>query len=168
MRKFGWRVPCLCGFWLVIGNCGGSNGRPMQPQPLMITSAVLPQAALEQTYGGNTGFSLTATGGVPPYRWTWAADPPSSLPPGLQLSSNPDGTGTISGIPAKTGPYGVIVTVTDSESPAVHKSGTYIITVAAHSLPPQAATFRGPGLILDYETSGWSQTGSNPSAPSGN
>jgi hypothetical protein len=132
MRRLGWCAPCLCGFWLFISGCGGSAGR--KPQPLIITSAVLPQAGLKQAYAGNTGFSVTAQGGVPPYHWTWAAAPGSTLPPGLKLPSNPDGTGTISGTSTNTGPYVVIVTVTDSESPARQESETYIITVATSAL----------------------------------
>jgi hypothetical protein len=158
MRKFRWRVPCLCGFWLVISSCSGGVGGLRQLQPLTITSAVPPQAVMKQAYGGNGGFSVTATGGVPPYRWSWAADPASSLPPGLKLRSNPDGTGTILGIPAKTGPYGVIVTVTDSESPAVQKSETYIITVSASSPASQAATSGGPGPDLDIKLQDGRQT----------
>jgi len=134
MKNFDWRALCLCGFWMLMSGCDGTVGRSMKPLPLTITSAVPPQAALAQAYGSSsTGFFVTATGGVRPYRWTWVAAAGSSLPPGLNLSSNPDGRGVISGRPTKTGPYGVIVTVTDAESPAVQKSENYIITVAAAS-----------------------------------
>ena len=92
---------------------------------------MLPLANLTESYGGSTGFSVTAVGGNPPYRWTWVAAEGSTLPPGLSLSSNSDGTGTIVGTPTKTGPYSVIVTVTDSASPVVQKRETYIITVTA-------------------------------------
>jgi hypothetical protein len=136
MKKFACRSLYLCGFWLLMSGCGGV-GRSTQPQHLRITSAVLPQAVLKETYGGGSGFYVTAAGGVPPYRWTWTAAPGSTLPPGLNFASNPDGTGTISGIPTNAGPYGVMVTVTDSEKPPVQKIGTYIITVAVSS--PSAA-----------------------------
>jgi hypothetical protein len=119
---------CLCGFWLVI--CGCSAGvRGRQLQPLTITSPVLPQAALNEAYGGGRGFSVTAAGGVAPYIWTWTAADRSNLPPGMKLRSNPDGTGTIFGAPTDSGPYGVMVSVTDSESPPVRTTATYVITV---------------------------------------
>src|SRR5450631_1436937 len=54
--------------------------------------------------------------------------------------------GAISGRPTKTGPYGVIVTVTDAESPAVHKSENYIITVEATSPSSHVAN---SGTLLD-------------------
>lgn len=140
MRKYALLALCLCGSLLLISSCGGSVGRSMRPQPLMITSAVLPQANLKEAYGGSAGFSVTAAGGVPPYSWTWKAADGSTLPPGLKLFSNPDSTGTISGIPTNTGPYVVMVTVTDSESPAGHTSATYIITVSTSSPPSHAGT----------------------------
>ena len=124
----------LCGSLLFIGSCsGGCHVRPSrQIQPLVITSAVLPQAVLNESFcGSSSGFSVVAAGGVAPYIWSWRAADGSTLTPGLKLSTNPDGTGTISGIPTSPGPYGVIVTVTDSESPAAQTSVTYIVTVAA-------------------------------------
>jgi Putative Ig domain len=123
----------LCGFWLITSSCG-SVGGSRRLQPLTITSPVLPQAVLKEAYGGGRGFSVTAAGGVAPYSWTWAASDRSKLPPGLNLRSNLDGTGTIFGMPTNPGPYGVIVTVTDSESPPVRKTATYVITVAASGL----------------------------------
>ena len=140
MERFDWRALYLCGFWLFI-SC---SGRLLRPQPLTITSAVLPQAVLGEAYEG-TGFCVTVAGGVPPYRWTWAPVAGSTLPPGLRLSSNPDGTGTISGTPAGSGPYGVTLMVTDSESPAAQKIATYILTVAGRRPTVQSEVGRGTG-----------------------
>jgi hypothetical protein len=142
---------CLCGFWLLSSGCGGKVARLSQPQALTITSPVLPQAVLKEAYAGSRGFSVTATGGVAPYRWTWSAAQGSTLPPGLSLSSNPDGSGTILGTPTNTGPYGVVVTVTDSESPAVRKSATYIITVTASNTTLRR--FVGSELQIGYSSS---------------
>lgn len=129
MKTLVCRLLFVCGFWLLINSCGGV-GHATRPQQLEITSAVLPQAVLKETYNGGAGFTVTAAGGVPPYRWTWAAANGSTLPPGLSFSSNADGTGTISGVPTSAGPFGAMVTVTDSEIPPVQKVETYIITVA--------------------------------------
>jgi len=130
----------LCGFGflvtsLLIIRFTGIVGSLRHLHPLMITSAVLPRAVLKEAYGGDRGFSVTAAGGVTPYSWTWSPAAGSTLPPGLKLHSNSDGTGSILGTPTVAGPYGVTVTVTDSESPVVRKSATYIITVADSSAP---------------------------------
>jgi len=73
---------------------------------------------------GPTGFALTATGGVGPYSWGWAAAAGSTLPPGLSLTN-----GMISGTPSAEGTYNVVVTVTDANSPATQKSQPYTITI---------------------------------------
>jgi alpha-tubulin suppressor-like RCC1 family protein len=56
-----------------------------------------------------TGYSsgVSATGGMPPYKWSAMA-----LPPGLSI--NP-ASGMIAGVPSQTGGFGLNVTVTDSE-----------------------------------------------------
>jgi hypothetical protein len=139
---------CLCASLLLITSCSGAwHSKP--PQPLTITSAVLPQAVLREPYAGSNGFQVTAKGGEPPYHWSWKPADGSTLPPGMRLLSNPDSTGTISGAPRSTGPYGVMVTVTDSESPAKQVSATYIITVAASSpLSQGAKSGRDPHLSM--------------------
>ncbi len=48
------------------------------------------------------------------------------LPPGLSFSN-----GIISGIPTTAGTYNVIVTVNDSETPALHTSVNYSITITS-------------------------------------
>ncbi len=73
-----------------------------------------------------SGFTLTATGGVSPYSWAWAAAANSSLPPGLNLTQ-----GVISGTPTTAGSYNVVVTVTDSESPPAQGSANYTIDISA-------------------------------------
>jgi len=159
MRKLTLLALCLCGFWLFISSCGRNVGGLRQLQPLTITSAVLPLANLTESYGGSTGFSVNAAGGTPPYRWTWVAAEGSTLPPGLSLSSNSDGTGTIAGTPTRTGPYSVIVTVTDSASPVVQKRETYIITVTAARSSSHAihAHHKGGAELGRYGTSSlWS------------
>jgi len=63
----------------------------------------------------------TATGGVPPYRWSLAA---GSLPPGLTL--NPS-TGAIAGTTTSTGSYPVTLGVTDSLGSVATASQTVLI-----------------------------------------
>jgi probable HAF family extracellular repeat protein len=78
------------------------------------------------------GFPLTAAGGVQPYFWSWAGTQGSSLPPGLNISELCLGSRgpTICGTPTAAGTYKVIVTVTDSGSPATHASADYTITIS--------------------------------------
>jgi hypothetical protein len=74
---------------------------------LTITSQALPTAAPRQQYD----FTLEATGGVPPYRWEVTG---GELPNGVDLNAT---TGLISGVPAETGQFEFVVTVSDSAEP---------------------------------------------------
>ncbi len=93
--------------------------------------------------GGQVGVpysaTLMATGGVVPYVWSVNT---GSLPAGLALTSNPDGTGTISGTPTTLGTSTFTVQVADSESPpatgisaplSIHIQGS--VTISTTSLP---------------------------------
>lgn len=71
------------------------------------------------------GFQLEAAGGMPPYSWTWEAAADSSLPLGLSLDSR----GLISGTPTSPGSYGVVVTVTDSETLQAQASAEYSMVI---------------------------------------
>jgi len=99
-------------------------------QALEITSSAPPSGTLRQAYNGGSGFSASASGGVKPYHWTWSAASNSQLPPGLTLSDN----GSIMGTPTSAGPFSVVVTVTDSETPLAQKSATYAIAVSSGAL----------------------------------
>jgi hypothetical protein len=94
------------------------------PTPFAITSPNPPDATLGAPYGGDSGYALSASGGVAPYTWTWAAEEGSSLPPGLSLSS----TGVISGTPTTTGSYTFSVSASDSEVEPAHAMLTYTIS----------------------------------------
>ena len=122
---------------------------------ITITSGLPPEGTVGKPYGplqvlircGFVGecpvyyFQLSASGGSGNYSWSWAAAPGSSLPPGLGCCSlfmtgswpNPFAFHwyhpVIYGRPTEAGTYNVIVTVTDSSSPALHASATYSITV---------------------------------------
>jgi hypothetical protein len=94
------------------------------------------------TVGTPGTFTLTATGGITPYTWSWAAAAGFSLPPGLNISANSNNTGLISGTPTKAGTFNVVVTVTDSETPGAKTSAPLTIVIA----PPPALliTSRNP------------------------
>ena len=122
-----WLVLAVSGLWILVG-CGGSSpSAPPPPARPLITSGAPPSGTVGFPYGigGQVGFSPTASGGVQPYNWGWAAASGSSLPPGLTLNNL-----GISGQPTAAGTYNVIVTVTDSQSPPQHASANYSITIA--------------------------------------
>jgi hypothetical protein len=67
-----------------------------QNAPLQIVPSSLPFIA---TVGKTYTASVMATGGKPPYTWFLTA-----VPPGLSITTNADGTGTISGTPTTPSP----------------------------------------------------------------
>jgi hypothetical protein len=83
------------------------------------------------------GAALSASGGMGTYSWSWAAAAGSSLPPGLSVSNrftcfrNPltHIPARIAGVPTAAGTYHVIVTVSDSGTPAQQASTNYTITI---------------------------------------
>jgi putative Ig domain-containing protein len=153
---------------VLLTSCGGSADLkkvdPPPPSTLANTSGALPTSPVEIVgvpfdkryacfiWGGSTscklgewrdGFPLTASGGVEPYQWTWAATAGSSLPPGLSISTRtyhkrdwgthlvPYNVMAIAGIPTQAGDFNVIVTVTDSASPPAHVRTPYTIHISA-------------------------------------
>lgn len=137
---------------------------------LAITSGVPPNGTTGTIYSGSTGFSLAASGGAPPYTWSWAGAVNSSLPPGLSLPN-----GSISGNPTTPGTYNVVVTVTDSESPAAQNAEPYTIVidnppppVISTSPAPPAGAFNIPYSAFTFGASGglppliWAETGALP------
>jgi len=118
----------------VLASCGGGSptSRETSPPPLpalAISSAALPSGGVGTSYAGS-GFSLTASGGIAPYQWTWTAAPGSSLPVGLSLLPS----GLISGTPQIASTYLVSVTVTDSSSAGQQVSATYPIAITGTSV----------------------------------
>ena len=114
------------------------------------------------------GFPLSATGGLAPYSWSWAAAAGSSLPPNLNVTNS-----QIAGTPSQTGSYGVIVTVTDSQSPAVSTGASYTITInnppppAINTSPAPPAGAKNLPYSYTFTASGfapltWSETGAIP------
>ena len=119
------------------------------------------------------GFPLAATGGVPPFSWSWAAAAGSSLPPGLNVSNSPN---QISGKPTQTGTFNIVLTVSDSGLPSVQTSQNYNITITPPPPPvvntaqtqvsavlnqPLNHTFTATGNSLQQPFT-WSETGALP------
>lgn len=73
------------------------------------------------------GFPLTATGGVPPYKWS-----ATGLPPGLNVNSS----NRIVGTPTSPGTYTVSVTLSDSGTPQVSPLPTSTHTIMINDPPP--------------------------------
>jgi hypothetical protein len=130
--------------------------RSATPQArLTISSSILPSGVVGGPYGtvhfpGGTPcrpcpfyFTLSATGGLKPYTWSWKPSSGSSLPPGLGVhdpGSVIAGCGfncgywvpapaRISGMPIVRGIYEVEITVADSASPPNRTSTTYAINI---------------------------------------
>jgi hypothetical protein len=100
---------------------------------LTITTTTLPDGEAGKAYPPVT---LTAAGGAPGY--TWAVEPGSSLPPGLQLL--PDGTLTGTPGPTTAGTYNFTVVVTDNSNPV--QTATKAFTLKIH--PPFEITTAPP------------------------
>src|SRR6266851_666624 len=140
---------------LSVSGCGGGyQSHTTTPTPaLAITSATPPSGGVGTSYAGS-GFSLTASGGTPPYQWSWTAASGTSLPAGLTLSTS----GLISGTPQVASAYDVTVTVTESSSSQWQVSADYHIAVAGtlvltitSGVPPNGTVGvdYGPVIIQD-------------------
>ena len=147
----------LCGLFVLAG-CGAS-GNVVTTQPLVITSAAPPSGTTGTAYA-NSGFPLSASGGTAPYYWSWAPASGSALPPGLTLSH-----GKISGTPSTPSTYKVVISVTDSQSPAAQKSSPYTITVAAGVLVIASSAPPSGTVGVSYANGGFSLMASGGVAP---
>src|SRR5580704_7395530 len=90
--------------------CALGIAAPAFPQPgtppRITSTSPLPNATLQSPYNQ----TLTATGGSPPYTWSFNTDI-GGFPPGLSLS----GSGNISGTPTAAGAYNFLVDLVDSQ-----------------------------------------------------
>jgi uncharacterized protein (TIGR03437 family) len=100
----------------------------VNPAPPLLLSGSLPGGTLNVAYSA----SLTASGGAPPYSFSLAG---GVLPDGLRLSVG----GIVSGLPAATGTFSVVVRVTDSSAGSV--TGNYTIPIVP---PPVVITNNSP------------------------
>jgi hypothetical protein len=87
--------------------CGDPTLRHLSPDPVVITTPVLPDGQF------NTPYSclLEATGGIPSYIWQVYS---GTLPDGLVLDSS---SGLISGSPAESGTFALTIRATDAGIP---------------------------------------------------
>jgi large repetitive protein len=108
----------------LLSSCGGGSPTLAPSAPLAITSGAPPSGETGNAYAGAAGFSFVASGGVAPYKWNWAPATGSSVPVGLTLAGN-----LLSGTPTASGIYVIVVTVTDSASPAAHVGVNYSVSI---------------------------------------
>jgi hypothetical protein len=81
-----------------------ANAFTFVSSPLQVTTPSLPVGGVGASYS----VTLTATGGIPPYKWSTTG---GTFPTGLQLNSL---TGTIAGTPAQGGDFSFTVKVQDT------------------------------------------------------
>jgi microsomal dipeptidase-like Zn-dependent dipeptidase len=88
--------------------------------------------------------TLQASGGTPPYNWSWNTSTSYPLPAnsGLNLSS----TGVISGVPTTAGAFTVNVSVTDSGAPAVTSSLSFVVNVEQCGTGTRPLVCGSPGV----------------------
>ena len=166
------------------------------PAALTITSGTPPGGVVGSIYALKTcgvsphsspcpGFQLTASGGVPPYSWSWTGAQGSSTPPGLRIMTGLTGANSciglsswrICGTPSTVGTYNAVVTLADSASPPNQVSATYPIqiknppppVIAVMPLPvgavnlPYIFTFTvRRGFYPSPQPLTWSETGALP------
>lgn len=129
------------------------------------------------------GFPLDASGGVPPYMWSWAGASGSATPPGLHIGRGNSSSSTCStsgwiicGVPATVGTYNVVVTAQDASTPPNQVSATYTIKISNPPPPlivataplvgvinlPYSFTFTTNGSLPTAKPLTWSETGTLP------
>ncbi|HET7893223.1 MAG TPA: LamG-like jellyroll fold domain-containing protein [Candidatus Sulfotelmatobacter sp.] len=107
-----------------------SGGDSAQTTTRLLNLVIVnPLTAVPQTFSTTQGFAyppsatLTATGGLPPYTWTFGS---GSLD-GLTLNSN----GSFAGIPGQSGTFPFTASVKDSSVPPQSASGSFTLQVDA-------------------------------------
>ena len=129
MKGFCSALLVLMSFWALAGcGSGGGGQHPMFPLQVVPAGGALAVASQNTSYAA----VIAASYGVPPY--TFKLDPTSAvLPAGLTFSATGD-QGTFSGTPTALGTTtGIVMDVTDSESPAVTIKVPYTIIVVSQT-----------------------------------
>jgi hypothetical protein len=117
--------------------------------------ATLPDATMGTDYRA----TVTASGGVSPYRWILVAG--SSAVPGLTLNSD----GSLTGRPTQTGPFTLRVQVTDSSSPPQSAQRDFPLRVNAPVLAiatPNTAALPPATLGSNYSATFSARGGTEP------
>lgn len=102
--------------------------------PLAVTTGSLAAGTVGVAYSA----TLTATGGTPPYAWTYTG----TLPAGITLSSS----GALGGTPSAAGSYSFTVTATDS----ANSTATQDLVLAVAALPPPPTDVYADGYADTY------------------
>jgi hypothetical protein len=135
-------------FW---GNIVSGNDtiQIVNTPPLGITTTALPSAA----FGIGYSYTLTGTGGTPPY--TWAA---SGLPPALSVAS---GTGVISGLVQEGGSYLVTVVLLDAAGATVNAQFPLVVGPPPLTIAPTSSMPSGVVGVV-YQGSVFAYGGASP------
>ena len=103
------------------------------PSALSVQQPSLPSAQVNSPYT----YSLLASGGTPPYRWSISS---GTLPAGIGLNRT---TGILAGIPTTSGSSSFVISVTDSGSPTQSQSlqaSLLVVPVPPATAPPSTGT----------------------------
>jgi len=126
------------------------------PNRLLYTQFGAPSGVTVTNPGNKSGtvgtaissFTLTATGGTPPY--TWSA---TGLPPGISIGSS---TGTVSGTPTTAGTYTVTAKATDTASASGSTTFTFTISPPGGGCSAPGQKLANPGF--ESGNTGWTAT----------
>jgi large repetitive protein len=119
---------------IMVANPGGFQSNTatftIAAPPLTVTTQTLPTAVAGTPYS----FTLSGTGGTPPYNWI-----ASTFPPGLSLNPN----GTISGTPTTNGTFNITFRLNDSAQTSVTKALTLTVNPAVISISTTSPLTKG-------------------------
>jgi large repetitive protein len=119
---------------IIVANPGGFQSNTasftIAAAPLTVTTQALPAAVAGTPYS----FTLSATGGSPPYNWI-----AGTFPAGLSLNPN----GTISGTPTTSGTFNISFRLGDSAQGSATKALTLTVNAAAISISTTSPLTKG-------------------------
>jgi hypothetical protein len=119
-----------------------TNGiSPDDSQPMTVVAGQAPAftsaASATSTVGSAFSFNVATTGGYPVPVLTESG----TLPPGITLTDNKDGTGTLAGTPTAAGTYTFTLTASNLYSTGVNQTFTLIVQQAPAITSANSATF---------------------------
>jgi hypothetical protein len=154
-------------FLLLCAGCTGISTKTPSPLPAAQTPQITTSVLANAQTGIQLQTSITATGGLQPYRWSVAS---GTLPSGISLDA---ASGMLSGKPTLGGQFNFSVMLSDSSAPkpqTAMKALTlavlaFALQITPGSLPngqvgvPFQATITGDGGVTPYT---WAVTGALP------